>query len=311
MDLSRKICVFVFIMIVSFVLGTITNKGFLFIPYLKLFLIFIIFSVGYTINFHDFSKKIKEYKLLIFKLTCLRLLMTPIIAVLINFMLQMPADYATGLFYLGIVPPAMISIVFSMMFGGDYIINIMATFISMLLAPITIPLVTFFLYHMSPEITVLSSVLNLILILVLPICFGLLGRIIITPTTFIEKICDYIIISSVAVIIFIISSVNNKNLLGGFFHLSLALLLFYTMVFFVGSKVINLLITKQEKIAISARHELCLNDCALSSSLASNYSHGAMLPSALASILQIIIISFLTLLKKFSRRTARHEKIFI
>lgn len=311
MGLSRKIYVFAFIMIVSFVAGTITNKGFLFIPYLKLFLIFIIFSVGYTIKLQDFSKKIKECKLLIFKLTCLRLLMTPLLATLINFMLQMPADYATGIFYLGIVPPAMISIVFSMMFGGDYIINIMATFISMLLAPITIPLFSFFLYHIAPEISVLSSILNLILILIVPICFGLLGRIIIKPTIVIEKIFDYIIIGSVAVIICTISSVNNSNLLGGFFHLSLALLLFYTMVFFIGSKIINLLITKQERIAISARNELCLNDCALSSSLASNYSHAAMLPSALASILQIIIISFLSLLKNFSRRTIKYEKIFI
>jgi bile acid:Na+ symporter, BASS family len=277
----------------AFVLGLIfKEKASYLLQYVKVYLFILVFCIGTTTNLKSLLDCVMTRKVVISYIVILRLILVPAVALLYSSLFHLKSAFFTGMVYLSIVPSAMIASVFSRMFDGDVNINLLGTFFMMLMAPFTIPFLSFIYLHSNVKIDAIAMFINLTWNLLLPLSLGILTNNLIGNRY--SKLFDCLMILSVAMIILSITSRSNDIILSRMVSgLMLALTFFYATVFVLSSRIFQRNLLADPRVLRAARNELSLNDCALSSVLALTHGPIASVPSAIAAIFQIVIIAFL------------------
>ncbi|MCF6777529.1 bile acid:sodium symporter [Thiotrichales bacterium 19X7-9] len=137
-----RIYAFLIMAIVSYFLGSIyINLSSIFSNYLHQMMIGLSFLIGFTSSLDQFREIfIKNKKLIIVFFIC-KLIISPLVGFGIYLLFGKNISLV-GLIVIGIVPSAMISVAFSRIYGGNYLLNIVSTLLMILVTPISIPILS-------------------------------------------------------------------------------------------------------------------------------------------------------------------------
>jgi BASS family bile acid:Na+ symporter len=288
--LERRVLLLFITIISAFLMGLfLKDKVNALSDYLKFYLFILVFCVGTTTNLSNLIACVKNKKKMIAYLVMLRFLLAPLIGLGVAYLFRLNQEFSVGLLYLSIVPSAMMASVISNMFGGDININVLATCFMILITPIIVPLLGVIYLQSLIAIQVIDLFIKLLINFVLPLLLGSLLNKLITERGY-KPWMNAITMLAVAMIISVTTARASQIILSSqVIHIMLTLLFYFATLYFVAT----LILRKYRRTLpefIAGRNELCLNDCALSSVLASLHSLVAAVPSALAALLQIIFI---------------------
>jgi len=148
------------------------------IPALVFFLMFV---VGSGLSGADF-KRILQYPKLVFVATAGQILLLPFIAILLIYILEPSATVASGMLLVSLCPGGAVSNFYTYFARANTALSVTLTALSSLLAIAVLPLLAIFFFtaFLEPgvEISDLASrlVLQLLLLLLLPLCLGMALR---------------------------------------------------------------------------------------------------------------------------------------
>jgi BASS family bile acid:Na+ symporter len=144
-------------------------------------LMLIMFSLGLTLALRDFRLVLTNAKLVAAGLGG-QLLIMPLLALLVGVLFQLPPEMALGLFILGISPAGTTSNALTFVGRGNVALAVVLTALSSLVTVITIPLLlSWALRHFEvegqmPQLSILSTMMQLLRVSVVPIAIGMLVR---------------------------------------------------------------------------------------------------------------------------------------
>jgi BASS family bile acid:Na+ symporter len=144
-------------------------------------LMLIMFSLGLTLALNDFRLVLTNPKLVAAGLGG-QLLLMPLLALLVGILFQLPPQMALGLFILGISPAGTTSNALTFVGRGNVALAVVLTALSSLVTVVTIPLLlNWALRHFAvegqmPQLSILSTMVQLLRVSVVPIAIGMLVR---------------------------------------------------------------------------------------------------------------------------------------
>ena len=148
---------------------------------LPLSLFFIMMGLGLTLQLSDFTLISKKPKAMLVGLSA-QLLLLPLLALLVVSIVEFPPYVAIGFFIIALCPSGTTSNLYSFLAKGDVALSVSLTVVVSVITPFTIPLaLTYFSSLVVGEgqqidIPVLKTIIQLLLITVLPISLGMLIR---------------------------------------------------------------------------------------------------------------------------------------
>ena len=143
-------------------------------------LMLIMFSMGLTLQLSDFRLVLAHHRTVIGGL-CGQLLLMPLLAFLIGWLLRLPPQYALGLFILGICPAGTTSNALTFVGRGNVALAVVLTASSSLITVFTIPLllrwaIAHFNYGTGRALSLTDTMLQLVRVTVCPIALGMILR---------------------------------------------------------------------------------------------------------------------------------------
>ena len=144
-------------------------------------LMLIMFSLGLTLALRDFRLVLTSGKLVAAGLGG-QLLLMPLLALLLGMLFQLPPEMALGLFILGISPAGTTSNALTFVGRGNVALAVVLTALSSLVTVFTIPLLlSWALRHFAvegqmPQLSVLTTMVQLLRVTIAPIAAGMLVR---------------------------------------------------------------------------------------------------------------------------------------
>lgn len=144
-------------------------------------LMLIMFSLGLTLVLRDFGLVLTNAKLVFAGLGG-QLLLMPLLALALGMLFRLPPELALGLFILGICPAGTTSNALTFAGRGNVALAVVLTALSSLITVFTIPLLlSWAVQHFPvggkvPELSIFSTVMQLVRITVLPVIAGMLVR---------------------------------------------------------------------------------------------------------------------------------------
>ena len=199
---SFLIFIFFFLVIGIF----LPSKLSLFKNYIPVFLGLVMFLMGMTLELIDFKKILKKPSLFFF-VTLLQFTIMPVTAFVLVKTFNIPSELALGIIILGCCPGGTASNLITYLCNGNVALSIVCTFFSTIVSVFLTPILIFLLSSKNINIDVIALIKSSLLIVFLPVFFGLFFKILIPVervTKFLPKISEFFI----ALIIGIIFSLN-------------------------------------------------------------------------------------------------------
>jgi bile acid:Na+ symporter, BASS family len=235
----------------------------LIVPLLQL----IMFGVGTTMGYKDFGAIFRTPKAVMVGLTCQFTIM-PLVGFAIANTFNFPPEIAAGVILIGCVPSGLASNVMSYIANANVALSITVTALATLLSPLMTPMLMKLLAGQFVSVNFLDMMWEIIKIVILPICAGLLynyflgGRF-----QWLDKAMPVVSMVSIALIITIITAAGRESLLAVGPLLVLAVLIHNLTGFLLGytaSKIFRL----DEKSCRTIAIEVGLQNGGLASGLA-------------------------------------------
>ena len=145
--------------------------------FLPLSLIFIMFTLGIGLTIQDFRNIINQPKALILGLVN-QMVLLPVIAFLILFVIKLPSEMAVGMMILACCPGGVTSNMLTKLAKGDTALSISYTALVSIITVFSLPLIVglsmqYFMGSNAPSINILSLGLTMFLITTVPVTIGL------------------------------------------------------------------------------------------------------------------------------------------
>ena len=180
---------------------------------IPLFLGFIMFCMGMTLDLSDFKNTLKKPH---WYLTAIILQFTvmPITSLILVKLFEIRPELALGIIILGCCPGGTASNLITYLCKGNLALSIISTFFSTLISVFLTPILIYLISNQSIEIDILSLVKSLFLIVFFPVTFGLVLKIFIFKNRgheILPKVSE-IFIAFIIGIIFSLNIENIKNL---------------------------------------------------------------------------------------------------
>ncbi len=181
---------------------------------MPMLLFIIMFGMGLSLHIADFTRVLREPKAVLIGISA-QLIILPLVAFMIALAFKLPPELAVGLMIISFAPGGTTSNVFTNLAKGDVALSISLTAIISLVTPFTIPLflllaMQYFLgYESVVEIPFIKTMMQLLLITVLPVIIGM--TILYKWQKIAEKIEPLIRLFSIIFLFFIVVAIVMKN----------------------------------------------------------------------------------------------------
>ena len=145
--------------------------------FLPLSLVFIMFTLGIGLTIQNFKNIINQPKALVLGLIN-QMILLPLIAFIILFVIKLPSEMAVGMMILACCPGGVTSNMLTRIAKGDTALSISYTAIVSILTVITLPIIVgfsmeYFMGSNAPSINILSLGLTMFCITTVPVSIGL------------------------------------------------------------------------------------------------------------------------------------------
>ena len=144
-------------------------------PHIPKFLGIIMFGMGVTLKFSDFSKIWKQKHLVIIGFLAQYILM-PVLAVVISKLLGLPEELMIGMVIVGACPGGTASNVVCYLAGANVALSVTLTLTSTLLAPLVTPFIIYILLSHEVNIEFMPMMISVFWIVLFPLLDGLVLR---------------------------------------------------------------------------------------------------------------------------------------
>ncbi len=141
----------------------------------------IMLGLGLGLTIKDFKRVLTTPKDFLVGIVC-QLILLPIIAYLIIFVLRLPTEIALGLIIIASAPGGVTSNVLTKFANGDVALSISLTAVGSLISIISVPFIVFTsadllnVTEMSKEITMTGIAIKMALVVTVPVIFGMIIR---------------------------------------------------------------------------------------------------------------------------------------
>nr|WP_054548989.1 bile acid:sodium symporter family protein [Lysinibacillus sphaericus] len=176
--------------------------------YITILLGIVMFGMGLTLKAVDFKLVITNPVPVIIGV-CAQYVIMPLSALLIAYIMNLPAELAAGLVLLGSVPGGTASNVMVYLAKGNVPLSITMTSFSTLLAPIATPFILLLLAGKWMPVDPIAMFTSIIQVIIIPIILGIIIRRVVPQI--VEKSINVIPLISVVAIMIIVSAVVAGN----------------------------------------------------------------------------------------------------
>ncbi|MED3125599.1 bile acid:sodium symporter family protein [Bacillus wiedmannii] len=276
--------------------------------YITILLGVVMFGMGLTLKAVDF-KIIVTKPLPVIIGVCAQFIIMPLVAYVLAYVMNLPAELAAGLVLLGSVPGGTASNVMVYLAKGNLALSIAMTSLSTLLAPIATPLILLLLAGQWMPVNAMSMFLSIVQVIIIPIILGLVVKKFF-PKTVTKGMTVIPLISVVAIIIIVsanVSSITSSGLL-----IFIAVILHNAFGFLLGYITAFVLrLDEGARRAISI--EVGMQNSGLGVALATaHFGPAAALPSVLAAVWHNIAGPILaTIWSKNAKNTFSDENVSV
>lgn len=181
----------------------------LIVPLLQL----IMFGVGTTMGYKDFGEIFRTPKAVLIGITCQFTIM-PVVGFTIANTFDFPPEIAAGVILIGCVPSGLASNVMAYIANANVALSITVTALATILAPVMTPLLMELLAGQFVEVDFLKMMWDIIQMVILPICAGLLYNYFLGGKfAWLDKAMPVVSMVSIAIIITIITAAGRDSLL--------------------------------------------------------------------------------------------------
>ncbi|ANR62317.1 bile acid:sodium symporter family protein [Corynebacterium glutamicum] len=244
----------------------------------------IMFSMGLTLKPVDFALVAKRPLPVLIGVIAQFVIM-PLIALLVVWVLQLPAEIAAGVILVGCAPGGTSSNVVSYLSRGDVALSVTMTSISTLLAPIFTPLLTLWLAGQYMPLNAADMAVSIVQVVLIPVVGGLVVRLIF-PTLIgkVLPLLPWISVIAISLIVAIVVAGSRDKILEAGLLVLAAVIIHNTLGYSLGY-----LAAKFTGQPAAARRttaiEVGMQNSGLAAGLASQYmSPMSALPGAIFSV---------------------------
>lgn len=244
----------------------------------------IMFSMGLTLKPVDFALVAKRPLPVLIGVIAQFVIM-PVIALLVVWVLQLPAEIAAGVILVGCAPGGTSSNVVSYLSRGDVALSVTMTSISTLLAPIFTPLLTLWLAGQYMPLNAADMAVSIVQVVLIPVVGGLVVRLIF-PTLIgkVLPLLPWISVIAISLIVAIVVAGSRDKILEAGLLVLAAVIIHNTLGYSLGY-----LAAKFTGQPAAARRttaiEVGMQNSGLAAGLASQYmSPMSALPGAIFSV---------------------------
>jgi bile acid:Na+ symporter, BASS family len=244
----------------------------------------VMFGMGMTLTINDFKRVFSQPVLIALGLF-LQFLLMPLIAWLLSHLLLLPLPLMTGLVLVGTCPGGTASNVICYLARGDVALSITLTSVSTFMAILLTPLLTWFYIGQRIPVPVIAMVISILMIIIIPVLFGLLlNQWIGNRLDKIKRKFPLISTLAIILIIGIIMAGNHAELSNLVFPVIIAVVL-HNMFGLAGGYFFPRILGYEEKQCRTLAIEVGMQNSGLGVVLAEKYfSTMAALPGAIFSI---------------------------
>ncbi|OOF62104.1 bile acid:sodium symporter family protein [Rodentibacter sp. Ppn85] len=255
----------------------------IFAPYIPYLLGLVMFGMGITLTFNDFSEVVKHPKA-VFIGVAGQFIIMPAIAFLLAKVFNLPSDLAVGVILVGSCPGGTSSNVMTYLARGNTALSVACTTISTLLSPLLTPAIFFVLASQWLDINASAMFMSVLKMVLFPIFLGLVIRALFKDIIVqASKITPLISVVSIVLILAAVVAVSKDKIVeSGLLIFSVVVLhncLGY-LIGFLAASLFKLNTADSKAIAI----EVGMQNSGLGAALAAAHFHPiAAVPSALFS----------------------------
>ncbi|MDW8066429.1 MAG: bile acid:sodium symporter family protein [Aquificaceae bacterium] len=248
-------------------------------------LAFVMLFMGLTLKPQDFTRILKKPFSIAYA-GVLQYSIMPLLGYSIANALKVDVNFLYGAVLVGTAPGGTASNLITYLSRGDVAYSVSMTTFSTLLSPILTPLLTYMLIGKKVEVPLWDMVRDLLLIILMPVVFGLFLRRFLLKSFFIERLIPYLVAVFIGVIIAIVLALNAGRLKDVGFSLLVLVILHNLLGFFLGY-VLGLFVGLDRRMAKTLSIEVGMQNSGLAVVLAVKYfSPLSALPGALFSLFQ-------------------------
>ena len=257
----------------------------LILPLLQL----IMFGVGTTMGWKDFGAVIRTPKAVVIGIVCQFTIM-PLLGFSIAHIFNFPPEIAAGVILIGCVPSGLASNVMSYIANANVPLSITLTAVATLMAPFATPFLMYILAGEFVNVEFLRMMMDIINIVILPICAGLLYNYFLGGKfKWLDQSMPMVSMVCIALILTLITAAGRESLLMVGPLLVLAVLIHNCSGYFLGYMTCKLL-KMDEKTCRTIALEVGLQNGGLAAGLALQMGRAATIglaPAIFASLMNI------------------------
>lgn len=179
------------------------------LPYMKIMLAIIIFSMGMTLKLEDFSYVLKAPKAVFIGILAQYTIM-PFVAMFLTIAFKLPAEFAIGMILVGSCPGGTASNVMVYLSQGNLALSVVMTMLSTFLAPIILPALMYFFASKWIEVNPLGLFFSTVQIVLIPIILGILFKKLLPK--FSEKLEEGVPLLAIFIICILIAALVTVNM---------------------------------------------------------------------------------------------------
>ncbi len=247
----------------------------------------VMLSMGLTMNFDNLLETLRKPFRVAYG-AFLQFTIMPLLGYGLAYLMRMEEELTVGTVLVGSAPGGTASNVITYLSKGDLAYSVSMTALSTLLSPIMTPFLTYLLVGKKVDVPFLDMFKDLILVVVLPVLFGILLKGFMPSLKLIEKLLPYLAVGAIGMIIATVLALNYERLEGVSLKVFLVVLLHNLLGFLLGY-IFGRLAGLDKTMAKTLSIEVGIQNSGLAVVLALKYfSPLSALPGALFSLLQNI-----------------------
>ncbi|WP_422116393.1 bile acid:sodium symporter family protein [Brachybacterium sp. UNK5269] len=286
-DRSARIAVTVFpalILLAAAVGFFAPDFGQVLAPHTSIYLGVIMFAMGLTLTLPDFALVVRRPLPVLIGVVAQYVIM-PLVAVLVTWALQLPAELAVGVILVGCAPGGTSSNVITYLAKGDTALSVTMTSISTLLAPLLTPVLTLWLAGSLLPVDAGSMAMSIVKMVLIPVIGGLVVRALLRSA--IDRILPalpWVSVAGISLVVISVVSGSTEAIVTAGAVVLLAVILHNGIGYLLGYWTARLL-KQGERAARTTSIEVGMQNSGLAATLAATaFSPTAALPAAIFSI---------------------------